>query len=97
MLDWDKEFEWDEHNESHIARHQVDRYEAEDAARDPGAVVRRASKDRYGNPRYLYIARTQEGRILVMVIDRKRQDLWRIGMARDATFKEKRSYRGRNR
>jgi uncharacterized DUF497 family protein len=58
MQDWD-EFEWDDDNESHIAKHGVDRYEAEDAATDPSVVVRAVSKDRYGNPRYIYIGKTE--------------------------------------
>jgi uncharacterized protein len=96
MQDWD-EFEWDDANESHIAKHRVDRYEAEDAATDPSAVVRRAGVDRYGNPRYTYIGKTEDGRILFMVVDRKRQRRCRIGSARDAEFPEKRYYRSQSR
>ena len=96
MQDWD-EFEWDDDNESHIAKHRVDRYEAEDAATDPSAVVRRAGEDRYGNPRYTYIGKTEDGRILFMVVDRKRQRRFRIGSARDAKFPEKRYYRRQSR
>jgi uncharacterized DUF497 family protein len=67
------QFEWDEHNESHIAEHGVDRYEAEDAATDPAVVIRRIGKDRYDNPRYIYVGKTEDGRILYMVVDRKGQ------------------------
>jgi uncharacterized DUF497 family protein len=91
------EFEWDEHNENHIARHGVDRYEAETAVGDPWSYSRRVGKDRFGNPRFLYTGKTDEGRILVIVVDRKSQGLWRIGMARDADFGEKKSYRKRTR
>ena len=79
MQNWD-EFEWDAANESHIAKHRVDRYEAE-----------------YGNPRYTYIGKTEDGRILFMVVDRKRQRRFRIGSARDAKFPEKRYYRRQSR
>jgi uncharacterized DUF497 family protein len=96
LQDWD-EFEWDEENEGHLARHQVDRFEAEEAATDTGAVIRRAGKDRIGNPRYAYIGKTVDGRVLFLVIDRKERQRWRVGTARDATFEEKRSYRRRNR
>jgi uncharacterized protein len=97
MLDWDGEFQWDDENEDHIAEHHVDRYEAQEAARDPDAESRRVGKDRYGNPRYIYIGKTEDGRFLFMVIDREGPNLWRIGSARDAKFKEKRFYRGRRR
>ncbi len=97
MQAWD-EFEWDDDNEGKIAdKHGVDRYEAEDAARDPAAIVRRVGYDRFGNPRYTYIGKAEEGRILFLVIDRKGTSLWRIGTARPAIVPEKRAYRGRNR
>jgi uncharacterized DUF497 family protein len=95
VTDWD-EFEWDEDNEDHIAKHRVDRYEAEEAATDPAVVVRRVGKDRYGNPRYIYIGKTVDGRILFMVVDHKRRRRFRIGSARDAKFEEKRGYRRHN-
>lgn len=38
MHDSADEFEWDEDNEEHIAEHDVDPYEAEDAVLDPGAL-----------------------------------------------------------
>lgn len=48
-----EEFEWDDGNERHIARHGVDLFEVEEAARDPAASVKRVGDDRYGNPRYV--------------------------------------------
>ena len=89
-------FEWDEENENHLAKHQVDRYQAEEAAQDPLAAVRRVGKDRYGNSRYVYVGKTEDGRILFMVVDRKGRDRFRIGSARDAKFREKRGYRRRS-
>ncbi len=96
MQGWD-EFEWDDDNEEHLAEHGVDRYEAEEAATDPAAIVKRVGTDRYGNRRYIYVGKTEDGRILFMVVDRKGQRRWRIGSARDAKFSEKRGYRRRNR
>lgn len=90
-------FEWDGDNEGHhIARHQVDRYEAEEAAEDPAATIRRIGKDRFGNPEYVYVGKTEDGRVLFMIISLKGLDLFRVGSARDATFQEKRGYRRRN-
>lgn len=97
MRQWD-EFEWDSHNEEKLAaRHGVDRYEAEQAAMDAGASIKRIDEDRLGNPEYIFVGKTDDGRILFMVGVRKRDRVWRIGSARDATFQEKRAYRRRNR
>jgi uncharacterized DUF497 family protein len=80
------DFEWDKDNEEKLAaRHGVDRYEAEQAAVDFGASVKRIGTDRAGNPEYVFVGKTEDGRI------------WRIGSARDAKFQEKRAYRRRNR
>jgi len=96
-ISYSDSFEWDDNNEEKIAtKHHVDRYEAEGAARDLGAISRRDGDDRYGNPRYLYIGKTEEGRILFLVIVRKEQRLWRVGSARNASFSEKKIYRRRN-
>ncbi len=86
MQEWD-EFEWDDDNEEHLAEHGVDRYEAEEAATDPAAIVKRVGTDRYGNRRYISVGKTEGRRILFMMVDRKGQRRWRIGSARDAKFK----------
>jgi uncharacterized DUF497 family protein len=92
------DFEWDEANEEKLAaRHGVDRYEAEQAAVDFGALVKRIGTDRAGNPEYVFVGKTDDGRILFMVGVRKRGRIWRIGSARDAKFQEKRAYRRRSR
>ncbi len=75
----------------------MDRYEAEEAAEDPNVSIKRVGKDRYGNPRYVYIGKTVDGRILFMVVDRKGSRRFRIGSARDASFGEKRFYRRNSR
>lgn len=91
------EFEWDEGNEDKLAaRHGVDRYEAEEAATDGGAFIKRIGTDRVGNPEYAFLGKTEDGRILFMVGVRKSNGMWRIGSARDAEFQEKRAYRKRN-
>ena len=91
------DFEWDSDNEEKLAdRHGVDRYEAEQAALDPGAYIKRIGTDRVGNPEYIFVGKTDDGRILFMVAVRKTGRIWRIGSARNATFGEKKSYRKRN-
>ena len=92
------DFEWDKDNEEKLAaRHGVDRYEAEQAAVDFGALVKRIGTDRAGNPDYVLVGKTDDSRILFMVGVRTRGRIWRIGSARDAKFQEKRAYRRRNR
>lgn len=92
------EFEWDNDNEDKLAgRHGVDRYEAEEAATDPSASVKRIGADRVGNPEYVFVGKTDDGRILFMVGVLKSGRIWRIGSARDARFQEKRAYRKRSR
>jgi hypothetical protein len=49
----------------------VDRYEAEQAAVDFGASVKRIGTDRAGNPEYVFVGKTDDGRILFMVGVRK--------------------------
>jgi len=83
MQDWD-EFEWDEDNESHVAARGVDPYEAEEAATDPDAVLRRSGEDRFGNPRYLCLGKTEDGRVLFLVLAYRGGRRWRVGTARDA-------------
>ncbi|CAN5543203.1 BrnT family toxin [soil metagenome] len=75
----------------HIARHRVGPDEAEDAVLDPGRVSFSARRGRIG-----FIGTTEAGRVLVVILDRKK-DLWRVVTARDATPNEKKSYRRRQR
>jgi uncharacterized DUF497 family protein len=97
------DFEWDKDNEEKLAaRHAVDRYEAEQAAVDIGASIKRIGTDRAGNPEYVCLRGKDRrwphlGRILFMAGVQKRGRIWRIGSARDAKFQEKRAYRRRNR
>lgn len=81
MQQWD-DFEWDQTNEDHIAEHDVDPYEAEEAVLDPDASFKRDGTDKYGNPRYLYIDKTEDGRTLFLVVGKKGTGLWRVGSAR---------------
>jgi len=94
-LYWD-DFEWDEVNEDHIAKHNVDRYEAEEAATDPSALIWRQGKDRFGSPRHLCIGKTDNGRILFLVVDHKEKHLWRVGAARDTAPSERKIYKKRS-
>lgn len=97
MIDHGDEFEWDAHNEDKLAdKHNVDRYEAEDPATEPQAWLRRAGKNKFGHLRYVGTGKTEGGRFLFLVLDRKGPGLWRIASARDASAKERSIYKRRN-
>jgi uncharacterized protein len=70
MFDGD-EFDWDDDNIEHIARHGVEPEDAEEAVGDPGRVTRR----RRGG-RLVVIGATEAGRVLVVVLDRKDRSVW---------------------
>lgn len=97
MISSNDYFEWEDENEDHLARHDVDPYEAEEVVTEPKAIVRREGTDRFGNPRFLYLGKTVDGRILVVVIDRKASQHWRIGTARPAKPGERKAYKRRTR
>jgi uncharacterized DUF497 family protein len=84
-------FDWDEYNLDHIAHHGVDSVEAEETVLDPGRVSFAARRGRVG-----FIGVTEAGRVLVVILERRR-DLWRVVTARDASPNEKKSYRRRQR
>ena len=82
-------FDWDEHNLEHIVRH--------------GSVPSRLRTLFWilaefpfpaGSGRVGFIGMTEAGRVLVVILDRRR-DLWRVTTARDASPNEKKSYRRR--
>lgn len=58
------EFDWDEANEAHIARHGIEPAEAEEAATDPDRVAAPAYRSQRGKPRQGVTGRTEGGLIL---------------------------------
>jgi len=86
-------FQWDEHNEAHVLEHGVDPEEAVDALLDPGRIRGKAYNQ--GEQRWAALGETEEGRLLFTVFTR-RDGLVRVITARDATSREKRSYRKQN-
>lgn len=87
------DFEWDEDNEEHIARHGVVPDEAEEVLLDPRRVPAPAYSV-YGERRRGVIGATEDGRVLA-VIYAARGGVVRIITARDADPDEKRRYRRR--
>lgn len=85
------DFDWDENNIEHIACHNVIPEEVEEVLLDPkrvGTSARKVSEEK----RWVMIGSTQYGRILFVVFTR-REGMIRVVTARDATYKEKRTYR----
>jgi uncharacterized DUF497 family protein len=85
------EFEWDEANEEHIARHGVTPEEAEEALTDSRRVGAPAYNTE-GEQRRAYLGATDDGRVLFVVYTRRRSKL-RVVAARDATSAQRRRYR----
>jgi uncharacterized protein len=87
------EFDWDNGNIQHIARHDLFPQEVEAALLDPrrvGVSSRKSSQEK----RWAMLGSTSEGRILFVVFTR-RDGFIRVVTARDATDQEKRTYRRR--
>jgi uncharacterized DUF497 family protein len=84
------EFDWDEANTDHIARHGV---RPEEALTDPRRLVLKTRSQR-GEERWAALGATEGGRILFALFTRRRGRV-RVITARDATPGEKRRYRRR--
>jgi uncharacterized protein len=89
--DNDELFVWDDKNIEHIARHNVDPEEAEEAFLDPVRVRFGAHSGNLG-----IIGSTDEGRRLVVIYVKKEGDKYRVITARDANEDEKKQYKRRN-
>lgn len=92
MTDWE-EFDWDDENIKHIARHEVEPWEAEEALLDTGRVGTPAYNVR-GETRWAALGATEAGRVLFVVFT-GRSGKVRVVTAGDAVNREKRRYRRR--
>ncbi|AFD27479.1 BrnT family toxin [Deinococcus gobiensis] len=86
------EFDWDDANTEHIARHAVHPEEAEEAVTDPDRVGAPAYHAQNGERRQAITGQTEDGRLLTVILTR-RDDLLRVITARDASESERRAYR----
>ena len=90
-------FEWNRANVLHIAEHNVEPEEAEDAVSDPRRIHDDANQIAGQPRRYAIIGKTDGGRILFVVFHRTAAS-WaqvRVISAREADEDEKRRYRRR--
>jgi uncharacterized DUF497 family protein len=86
-------FDWDDANLDHVAEHDVEPEEAEEAVLDPKRISRTAYAVE-DERRYAVLGSTEDGRRLFVVFTR-RGSATRVISARDATDAEKRVYRTR--
>ena len=86
------DFDWDDANLDHIARHRVAPEEAEAAASDAARVAAPAYRAQHGERRQAVTGKTEAGRLLTVVLTR-RGTLVRIVTAREANASERRAYR----
>lgn len=92
-MTYGEDFDWDEANIGHVARHGVEPWEVEEAVLDPGRVAMSARKS-LSEQRFVVVGATGSGRKLFVAFT------WREGKiraitARDAGDGEKRHYRRR--
>ena len=84
------EFDWDEGNLEHIARHAVTRAEVEEVFRGPMIFLNTETED--GEIRIVEIGRTVAGRVL-KVVTTDRQDKIRVVTAFEPSAREANEYR----
>jgi len=84
---------WDEWNAEHIAGHNVEPEEVEEACRDPFGWAERAGTTRYGLPRYRIYGQTNTDRYLFIVVDREYGNAFYVVSARDMVEAEKSRFR----
>lgn len=84
------EFDWDLNNEEHIARHDIESYEVEEAMAD----YDRIGFDVHDKGKKGIVGRTEDGRMLFVVYV-IRNGMYRVITARDLTDREKHVFRRR--
>jgi uncharacterized protein len=89
------DFDWDDANVEHIAEHGVSPTEAEDAILDPDRVPSQA-RSTPAEKRQGIIGITEDGRVLFVSFT-KRAGAIRVVTTYDASDRQRRQYRRRNR
>jgi uncharacterized protein len=88
-------FEWDDANIDHVAEHDVEPHEAEEALSDPDRV-RAEVYNKPNERRRAFTGVTEEGRLLTVVYTLRR-GMIRVVTAREADERETRRYDRRRR
>jgi len=81
-------FEWNGRNAGHISRHKVAPEEAEEVFADDAAIFLRSRSGRY-----VALGRTEAGRYLTVVYERRGGGVVRVVTAFDMSERDKRRYR----
>jgi len=84
---WIFDLEWDDVNAEHIARHGINPDEVDEVV-----FHRSYHLTHVRNERYLLTGRTDGGRIISVILERKGQGMFRVITARDAAPHERRLY-----
>lgn len=85
------EFDWNEANIEHIARHNVQPQEAEEVFFDEEHVLTEDVKHSVGEKRFVIIGKTKKERMLYQVFTKRKKKI-RIISSRDINKKEVRLY-----
>jgi uncharacterized DUF497 family protein len=81
---------WDEENEEHVLRHNLDPEEVEQAFYSSSSIIRQ-SRD----STYRVIGGSNGGRYLTIIVAPRPGGNWCVVTARDPSLLERRTYRGR--
>lgn len=85
-------FDWDLANLEHIARHKVEREEAEEAVTDPAGIPSgNAHRGPQGQRRAGTIGATEDGRVLLVIFE-LRENRVRVVTAYDASSEQRAAY-----
>ena len=85
------DFDWDIFNIEHLARHKVERDEAEEAMTDPASLDIPVHRGPQGQPRQGLLGATETGRVLAVFYE-WRQTKVRVVTVRPATPDEIKQY-----
>ncbi len=82
------DFDWDDKNENHIARHKVSIFEVEEIFLYSKPIYQKTKDNKY-----IAYGLTEDGRYLLIVFVLKESSKIRVITARDMIIKEKRYYK----
>ena len=85
------EFDWDDANQEHIAQHDIDPDEAEDAVLDEDALDFPTHRGPKSERRFGVLGKALSGRVLIVILE-ERKNKFRVVTARVAEKEERSLY-----